>query len=174
MRSLLLIILTLIFYSCSSENEQISEREIETITKNESLFEINYANGKMLFKTNCAACHGENQKVIAVPFQNIREDYDLEWIFSFIRNNDSLIKGGDIRANYVFEIHNQLLMPKFTSLTDQQIIDILDYVDSFPILYNYYDHRKIPVSIMKDSIKEWKNYEEKYRKQTLRRLQKSG
>lgn len=60
----------------------------------------------------------------------------------------------DIRATFVFELHTQLVMPKFEHLTDQQIIDILDYVDTFPIINTYNDHRKLPLKSMEDSIEK--------------------
>jgi hypothetical protein len=54
-------------------------------------------------------------------------------------------------------MHNQSLMSKFKNLTDQQIIDILDYVDTFPIINTYNDHRKLPLKSMEDSIKKWED-----------------
>ncbi|MBP8193048.1 MAG: cytochrome c [Chitinophagales bacterium] len=109
------------------------------------------ARGKELFKKNCASCHGENNKVIANSFQEIRNYYDFQWIIGFIRSNDSLLKIKDPRATYVFNIYNLSVMPKFKFLTQKDVIDILDYVDSFPLNTNCNEHWKLPIKAMRDS-----------------------
>lgn len=153
----LLISLISIIISCESENNNQSKEEKFKPNIDEDANTKNYESGQILFKQNCAQCHFENNFLVAYPFQKIRSDYDLPWIFAFIRNSDSLIKARDIRATFVFELHTQLVMPKFEHLTDQQIIDILDYVDTFPIINTYNDHRKLPLKSMEDSIKKMKS-----------------
>jgi mono/diheme cytochrome c family protein len=158
MKNIILLILgTSIFISCAPENNNQSSQEKQETTTKDTVAIKDHKSGQRLFKKNCSPCHGENEFVVAYPFQKIREDYDLNWIFSFIRNSDSLIKSGDIRATFVYDMHNQSLMSKFKNLTDQQIIDILDYVDTFPIINTYNDHRKLPLKSMEDSIKKWED-----------------
>lgn len=157
--------------SCSPERNNSSVIDKQESDTNDTVIIKNYGHGQKLFQDNCAPCHGENEFVVAYPFQNIRKDYDLPWILSFIRNSDSLIKAGDVRATFVFELHNQSVMSKFNKLTDQQIIDILDYVDTFPIINSYNNHRKLSIASMVDSIKKWEDVHEEWEKETIRNLE---
>ena len=141
----------ILLIGCRTEEKTNSvESSDKEITKQK-----NIASGEILFKKHCAFCHGENKKLVANSFQEIRDYYDMKWIIGFIRNNDSLLKIKEPRATYVFNINNLSVMPTFKFLTQNEIVDILDYVDSFPLNNNYNEHWKISTKAMQDSNVIW-------------------
>jgi hypothetical protein len=100
--------------------------------------------GKTLFNQNCGSCHRPNNTLIGPPFQRIREDYGLQWTVKFVRDNQLLLRQKDIKAQYIYLLYNKALQPKFSNLTSNDIVKILDYVDTFPYDSTYYSHRKVP------------------------------
>lgn len=104
--------------------------------------------GKKLFMANCAACHNPTTPVVGPPFQLIRQDYDTNRIFAFIRNHDSFSKSDDIKAKYLYTVwHQTSFSTKFHNLNNNDLLAILNYVDTFSS-YNakYYNHRKLSIS----------------------------
>lgn len=91
--------------------------------------EINISQGKSLFNANCKTCHGVQNKLIGPALKNV---YDrapsIEWIFSFVKNSQKVIKGGDEYAVALYKEYNNTEMTPFDSFTDEEILDILSYV----------------------------------------------
>jgi hypothetical protein len=74
---------------------------------------------------------------------------------------------GDIKSIFVFNKWQHMVMPKYTNLSDSQILLILDYVDSFEYVemnngLDHYSHRKLSINSMKDSIKAYEEKNGKY------------
>jgi cytochrome c551/c552 len=112
-------------------------------------------------------CHHPNKKMVAGPFQKIREDYGEKWCIAYVKNNDSMREAGDIKSIFVFNKWQHMVMPKYTNLSDSQILLILDYVDSFEYVemnngLDHYSHRKLSINSMKDSIKAYEEKNGKY------------
>jgi len=82
--------------------------------------------GKDLFKTNCAACHTLETKLIGPPLSGVSEKRDMEWIYQFVRNSQEFIKT-DVEAKAVFEENNQTVMTPFPQLSDEDIDNIIFY-----------------------------------------------
>ncbi len=111
--------------------------------------------GKALFVLHCSPCHSETKTLIGPPFQRIRDDYGLEWTLSFIRNSQQMIDSNDVRAKYSYVLNYKIIMVSFNSLTDKEIIAILDYADSHKFDFKKYLHRKLPEAEMKKIIDEY-------------------
>ncbi len=90
-------------------------------------FEGDAANGKKLFKQNCAACHKLDKKAIGPALGGVTERRTEEWLLKWIRNNAELRASGDADAIAIFEEYNGSIMTAFPSLSDQDIYDILQY-----------------------------------------------
>ena len=90
-------------------------------------FEGNAANGKKLFKQNCAACHKLDKKAIGPALSGVTERRSEEWLLAWIRNNAELRASGDADAIAIFEEYNGSVMTSFPNLSDQDIYDILQY-----------------------------------------------
>lgn len=88
--------------------------------------------GKEIFNNNCAACHSAGaDKLVGPGLKGVRQRTPGEaWLQKWIRNSSALIAAGDAYAVKIFNENGQVQMTSFASLTDQQIKQILDYVDS--------------------------------------------
>ena len=55
---------------------------------------------------------------------------DKEWLYAWIKNNNSLIKAGDERALAIYNEYNQAAMTAFPTLSNEDIDNILAYTDA--------------------------------------------
>ena len=85
------------------------------------------ANGEKLFKSNCAACHKLEGKLLGPELKGITEKREKDWLISWIKDSPALIKSGDKLANEVFKENNMFPMPANAHLSDKDITDILAY-----------------------------------------------
>ncbi|MGB1184315.1 MAG: c-type cytochrome [Schleiferiaceae bacterium] len=90
-------------------------------------FEGDAKNGKKLFKQNCASCHKLDKKLVGPALTGVTDKYSEEWLLAWIRNNAELRASGDEDAIAIFEEYNGSIMSSFTTLSDQDIFDILQY-----------------------------------------------
>jgi cytochrome c2 len=91
------------------------------------------ANGEKLFKSICAACHRLDKKLVGPALQGVTERRDQDWLISWIKDSPGMIKSGDKLAIQVFEENNKLPMIQNPQLSDQDIIDILEYTKGEPV-----------------------------------------
>ncbi|UMB53522.1 c-type cytochrome [Lutibacter sp. A64] len=92
------------------------------------------ANGEKLFKANCAACHKLDKKLVGPALEGITEKREQDWLISWIKDSPGMIKSGDKLAIQVFEENNKLPMVANPHLSDQDIIDILEYTKGEPVV----------------------------------------
>jgi cytochrome c2 len=85
--------------------------------------------GKSLFDTNCKTCHRVHQKLVGPALAGV---YDrapsIQWIKSFVHNSSAVIASGDAYAVNLYNEYNKTQMTAFTSLKDDDIMNILAYV----------------------------------------------
>ncbi len=86
--------------------------------------------GKTLFTTRCAACHNVNKALTGPALAGVDKKQSIEWIISFVRSSQTLIKSGDKDAIATFEKFNKFPMPDHPDLSDDQIKSILAYIVS--------------------------------------------
>lgn len=85
--------------------------------------------GEKLFNTNCKTCHRVQQKLIGPALAGIEQRApSIDWIKSFVRNSSAVIASGDLYAVKVFNENNKIMMTSFSSLKDEDIMNILGYV----------------------------------------------
>jgi len=94
---------------------------------NLSAQEADVANGEKLFKSTCAACHKLDKKLVGPALKGITDKREQDWLITWIKDSPSMIKSGDKLAIQVFEENNKLPMIANPQLSDQDIIDILEY-----------------------------------------------
>lgn len=90
------------------------------------------AAGKELFRGNCATCHNKNMKdnLTGPALGGVRERWESqEDLYSWIRNSQALIAKGHPRAVSLYNEWKKVPMTPFPNLTDEQITNILAYVD---------------------------------------------
>ncbi len=90
-------------------------------------------NGEKLFKSVCAACHKLDAKLVGPALLGITEKRDQDWLIAWIKDSPGMIKSGDKLAIQVFEENNKLPMTPNPQLSDQDIIDILEYTKGAPV-----------------------------------------
>jgi len=92
---------------------------------------VNAQDGESLFKTKCAACHSVGANRLVGPgLEGINEKRTQEWLISWIKDSQALIASGDADANAIFEEYNKSPMIPFADMSDEEIIAMLDYIDT--------------------------------------------
>ncbi len=87
------------------------------------------AAGKELFNSLCAACHKPYSESIGPALHGVTERRSMDWLQSWIKNSAAMIASGDPQAVEIFEEYNQTAMPAFPQLSNEDIGDILAYVE---------------------------------------------
>lgn len=87
------------------------------------------AKGKELFNSLCAACHKPYSNGVGPALHGVTERREMEWLYKWIKNSQDLIKSGDQQAVALYEEWNKVAMNAFPQLSNQDIDDILSYVE---------------------------------------------
>lgn len=86
--------------------------------------------GKTLFKSNCAACHTVGKGKLTGPdLKNVSDRVSHEWINAFVKNSTAVIESGDEYAVKLFNEYNKTLMTAHPHLSDDDITNIIAYID---------------------------------------------
>ena len=88
--------------------------------------------GKILFVQNCSSCHNFTQRGIGPNLSSVTSQVSKPWLVRFIRDSQKLIEDGDNRAKKLFEEY-KVPMPSFNTFSDDQIVSILAYINTFKI-----------------------------------------
>lgn len=84
--------------------------------------------GERLFKANCASCHRVEGKLIGPGLANSWENWESQAkLISWVHNSQEMIKSGDPYAVQIFNEYNQSVMTAFTHLSEDEVIDIMEY-----------------------------------------------
>ena len=95
--------------------------------------QLHAQDGKALFQANCASCHAIDKIVTGPALRDVEDRWpDQKMLYSWIRNNQAVIKSG---YPYAVNLFNQykISMNTFPSFTDKDIDAILAYIKSVPI-----------------------------------------
>lgn len=85
--------------------------------------------GQVLFKENCAACHDIHKDLTGPALAGIEERVkDKQLLYTWIRNNASVLATGDKYFSDLFSRYNKTPMTPFPGLTDEDIDNILKYI----------------------------------------------
>lgn len=95
----------------------------------ETVVNADSAKGKELFNSLCAACHKPYRDGVGPKLHGVTERRDMDWLYKWIRNSQQLIKSGDSQAVQLYEEWNKVAMNAFPQLSDEDIDDILAYVE---------------------------------------------
>ena len=90
--------------------------------------------GQILFKNNCASCHNVNlmQDLTGPALYGVMDRVPSpEWVYDWIRNSGAVIASGDAYGNMIYEEWNRTQMTTMEHLTDENIDDILAYLDRY-------------------------------------------
>lgn len=84
--------------------------------------------GKAIFSARCASCHNMTKDLTGPALSGVHERRSLDWIVSFVKSSQSLVKAGDKDAVAVFEKFNKIPMPDHPDLTDENIMNVVEYI----------------------------------------------
>jgi mono/diheme cytochrome c family protein len=113
----LILYLVLSLFSLSSYSQEIPT-EAAALTA-----------GGQLFNANCKTCHRVDTKLIGPALAGV---YDrapsIDWIVKFVHNSSAVIASGDAYAVNLFNANNKVMMTSFSSLKEQDVLNILGYI----------------------------------------------
>src|SRR6188768_3195824 len=85
--------------------------------------------GATLFSGNCKSCHKIHSESVGPALAGVYDRVpSIDWIKGWVKNSSKVIASGDAYAVAVYEKYKKSQMTAFTSLTDEQILQILAYV----------------------------------------------
>jgi len=85
--------------------------------------------GESTFKMLCVACHTiGGGRLVGPDLKDVHERRDQDWLISFIKSSQTVIKSGDPIAIQIFEEYNKMPMPDHT-ISDNKIKDIISYIE---------------------------------------------
>lgn len=86
--------------------------------------------GKQLFEQQaCNSCHNINQRAVGPALAGVDQRRSLDWIVKFVRSAKAMIDAGDPTAISLYNEYH-IIMPDHPSLNQQDIQDILAYIDA--------------------------------------------
>lgn len=84
--------------------------------------------GKVLFNDNCFECHSVGNQVMGPSLASIEDKRPIDWLMPFIKNSQKVISEGDPYAVHLYEQYNDMVMPDFQDLSDEDVLNILAYL----------------------------------------------
>ena len=122
MKNSCFILLLLLLTACGGNDDK--DDNVSTTSTTEHL------EGKQLFYAKCASCHMVNKELTGPALRGVEARWpDTQKLYAFIRNSEAFIKE-DKYAHELWLKYNQTMMNKHPDLTDSQIRQILDYINS--------------------------------------------
>lgn len=86
--------------------------------------------GRAIFTNRCASCHSVNKILTGPALAGVDGRHTIEWITSFVRSSQTVIKSGDKAAVALYEKFNKIPMPEHPDLTAGDIKGIVEYIKS--------------------------------------------
>ncbi len=84
--------------------------------------------GKQIFTSRCAACHNINKVLTGPALAGVHDRRSEDWIISFVKSSQTMVKSGDKDALAVFEKFNRIPMPDHSDLSDESIKNVIEYI----------------------------------------------
>src|SRR6478735_7581672 len=92
---------------------------------------LNAQDGKALFMSNCASCHGINKPLVGPALEGVEERVtDKKLLHSWIRNNQAVLASGNQYFNNLYVQFNKAPMNMFPNFTDAEIDAILGHISA--------------------------------------------
>ena len=85
--------------------------------------------GEKLYQANCTACHQIDAKLIGPALRDVGDKYSEEWLIKWIKNSAEMIASGDPDAIAIYEEYNKSPMTAFPYFSDDDVRNILAYIE---------------------------------------------
>ncbi len=129
LKHLFLVFLLLFTLVTFGQDEVEAESNADEASTEEIIPGADPAKGKELFNSLCAACHKRYKNAVGPSLHGVTERRDMDWLYKWIKNSQELIKSGDSQAVQLYEEWNKVAMNAFPQLNNQDIDNILAYVE---------------------------------------------
>lgn len=86
--------------------------------------------GKVIFSSRCASCHNVNKILTGPALAGVDQRRSMDWIVSFVKSSQTLVRKGDKDAVALFEKFNKIPMPDHPDLTEENIKSIVEFIKS--------------------------------------------
>ena len=87
-------------------------------------------NGAKLFKMNCKSCHKIDRPATGPALKGVTQRQSLDWLMTWIKNPEAVIKSGDAHAVEMFEEYGSY-MTSFPTLTNTDKLSVLAYIEAW-------------------------------------------
>lgn len=84
--------------------------------------------GERIFSKYCYQCHAVGKQKFGPALASVYKRHGTMWLVNFIRNSQEVIASRDDYANFIYERYNNMVMPSYEFLTDEEIISVLAYI----------------------------------------------
>lgn len=105
--------------------DSLADYNIESRLPND---EAAIASGRKLFQQHCSSCHMIQYELIGPALASIGNKRPLPWLHRFIKNSQKVIRGGDAYAGGLYGRYDNIIMPPFEFLSEQEINQMLAYI----------------------------------------------
>ena len=96
-----------------------------------NLYSQEFEKGKTIFDQNCKSCHKMDAKLVGPPLQDVVEAQGRDWVSKWIYNSQVLIESGDTHANEIYKEYNQMAMPSYSFLAEDELNALVDYLEGY-------------------------------------------
>lgn len=96
-----------------------------------NLYSQEFEKGKTIFEQNCTSCHKMDAKLVGPPLQDVVETQGRDWVSKWISNSQVLIESGDAHANEIYKEYNQMAMPSYSFLAEDELSALVDYLEGY-------------------------------------------
>lgn len=96
-----------------------------------NLYSQEFEKGKTIFEQNCTSCHKMDGKLVGPPLQDVVETQGREWTQKWIYNSQLLIEQGDTHAKEIYNEYNQMAMPSYSFLAEDELSALVDYLEGW-------------------------------------------
>lgn len=84
--------------------------------------------GEKIYYEECSSCHSIQLEIIGPPLATAFKMRKHDWLIQFIRNGDSLYKGGDTIAKSLYVKYSYIEHPDLTFLISSDVEAVMQYV----------------------------------------------
>lgn len=128
---IIIIIATVFVYRFSNMPSETETFACGTSAAEQIALSPEEAAGELLFNANCTPCHAINERVVGPPLRDAGKRHSRKWLIGFIRNAPEMIRKQDPKAVRIYKEYNEMSMPPFTKLNDEEILSILAYIAKY-------------------------------------------
>jgi cytochrome c2 len=88
--------------------------------------------GSVLFRENCASCHSVTKTLTGPALMDVTKRItDKKLLYSWIRNSQAVLQTNNPYFKKLVREYDNIIMTSFPHLTDEEIADILQYIESY-------------------------------------------